>query len=149
MPTFSKLFQDEIRRLARKEIKPELDRMKQENTEMRRALASLKKQVLSVEKASRARRPHPAHAEQPAEAGKQDRPAGRARITSHTVRTMRQRLGLTQADVGRLVGVSGQSVYQWERRDGRLQLRHATREAIAQAKGMGVREARAKLQQSD
>lgn len=36
-------------------------------------------------------------------------------------------MGLTQDDFGKLLGISSQNVYQWERKDGPLRVREATK----------------------
>ena len=55
----------------------------------------------------------------------------------------REKLGLSAADFGRLVGVSGLSIYNWEK--GRVRPRAKQLEALASVRGMGVREARQQL----
>ncbi|MBI2433048.1 MAG: helix-turn-helix domain-containing protein [Candidatus Hydrogenedentes bacterium] len=148
MPNFVKLFQDEVRRLARKESKGELGRLRKENLELRKALSNLKRKTASVEKQlSALARSAGAAAGSLAESEEEPAAGERARISANTIRTLRQKLGLTQAEFAKLLGVSGQSVYQWERQDGRLKLRRATRRAVVEAKGMGVRQARARLQE--
>jgi DNA-binding XRE family transcriptional regulator len=61
------------------------------------------------------------------------------------VRSLRGRLGLSQSDLAVLLGVTGQSVYQWERKGGSLKLREKTKTALQRARQMGKREARAEL----
>lgn len=150
MANFGKQFQEEVRRLARKETKDDIQRLQREQVELRRMVSLLKKRLSALEQKT-ARLGRSAADKAPRNAPAEELPAegaDRARISSRTVRTLRQKLGLTQAEFARLVGVSGQSVYQWERQDGRLQLRHATRKAIVEAKKLGVREARARLEES-
>jgi len=144
---FTRQFQEEVRRLVRKETREDLERLRREASESRRALNTLKRQVEGLERAHRqARGGEGPQAAAKEAARKEAAPAvARVRITAQTVRALRQKLRLTQAEFGRLLGVSGQSVYQWERQEGRLQLRRATQEAIIAAKGMGVREARTRL----
>jgi cell division protein FtsB len=57
-------------------------------------------------------------------------------ISGQAIRRLRRRLGLSQEAFGRLVGVSGQSVYYWERRQGALRLRHNSRRAILELQNM-------------
>lgn len=144
MPNFNKMFQDEVRRLAKKEFKAALDAMRKDLIETRRAVSQLKHKVESLKKENKR---GAAKASLPAgetHEGAEDK--DRARISSKTIRTMREKLGLTQVEFGKLLNVSGQSVYQWERRDGRLKLRNATRKAVLELKGLGVREARKRLE---
>ena len=57
----------------------------------------------------------------------------------------RKRLGLSAADFGKLLGVSGQSIYKWE--PGEVKPRRAQLEAIAAIRTLGKREALARLEQ--
>ncbi len=145
MPNFNKLFQEEVRRLARKEFKASLENVRKDLVETRRAVSQLRKTVASLQKENKR------IAEKAVKGGLQRAPEetkekDRARISSKTIRTMRERLGLTQVEMGKLLGVSSQSVYQWERRGGRLRLRNATRKAVLELKTIGVREARRRLE---
>jgi len=150
MTGIAKLVQEEIRRLARRETKPELERLKKECSELRRSVAQLNQRLHAVERNGNASVPE---ASEGSENG--DGPAplevvvAPPSITAGMVKALRTKLRLTQAEFGRLVGVSGQSVYQWERRSGPLQLRRATRHALLRVKAMGVREARTLLLEKD
>ena len=70
----------------------------------------------------------------------------KARITAKMIQSIRSRLGLSQDAFARLVGVSQQSVYQWERAKGRLKFRGDTKQRIVAVRMMGKREARAELE---
>ena len=70
---------------------------------------------------------------------------GRLRISGKGVRSLRQKLGLSQEAFAKLVGVSPNCVYQWESKPGMLRLRANTRAAVLAARGLGAREAKAKL----
>ena len=52
---------------------------------------------------------------------------------------------MSQAELAELVGVSEQSVYMWEQRDGPLKLRDTSKSALLDLREIGVREARARL----
>ena len=67
-------------------------------------------------------------------------PEGRFWITGQGVRTLRKRLGLTQAVFGKLVGVTPNAVVLWERKDGKIGLRKATAGRLQEIKGKGKRE---------
>jgi len=69
----------------------------------------------------------------------------RIRPTGPMVRGLRQRLGLTQIELAKLIGVSGLSVSHWELSPGRIRLRQRTLEALAKVKVMGKRAAKAAL----
>ena len=69
----------------------------------------------------------------------------KARFTSTTIRSLRTRLGLSQAAFAKLAGVTTHAVYLWETKEGPLNLRDKTKAAILSIKGMGAREAKEKL----
>ena len=59
------------------------------------------------------------------------------------LRSHRRRLGLSAADCGRLLGVSGQSVYLWE--SGKARPRAGALPAIAELRAMGKKQAAERL----
>jgi transcriptional regulator with XRE-family HTH domain len=61
------------------------------------------------------------------------------------MRSQRERLGLSQADFGNLLGVSAQSVYNWEH--GETRPRDEQIAKIAALRAVGKREAGARLKQ--
>lgn len=132
MPNYSKLFQDEVRRLARKEIKDDLARVKKENVELRRMLSNAKKQLQTLEQGFKrlAKSPRGAAAAGAAAQDSGDDSADRKRISSKTIQKLRTRLGLTQAEFAKLIGVTGQSVYQWEHKNGQLTFRGGAKERV-------------------
>ena len=72
-------------------------------------------------------------------------PGGKQRRFSATrFASQRRKLGLSAADFGALLGVSGQSVYKWEHGEARPRARQL--EAIAELRGIGKREAAARLE---
>ena len=73
------------------------------------------------------------------------RPAlDKARFSARSVKAQRDRLGLSALDYGRLVGVSAKSIYDWEQ--GTTRPRSAQRAALSALRGIGKREAMAKLE---
>lgn len=145
MPNFNKLFQEEVRRLAKKETKDELARLTKSNVELRRSLSDLKKKFADLQKAVRAGGSGGKAARETTEEAEGGEGPDRTRISSKTIRTLRQRLGLTQAEFAKLVGVTGQSIYQWESKEGQLRFRGGAKERINAVKSIGAREARKRL----
>ena len=142
MSTFAKSFKDEVTRLARKEAKAAVTPIKKPSGSNRKSIADLKRRVASLEKECRrlggllAKVPQPKT--EPAEGQK-------ARITAKGMRSLRRKLGLTGADFAKLLGVSMMAVYQWERKNGPLRVREATRAAILSVRDLGAREAKERL----
>jgi transcriptional regulator with XRE-family HTH domain len=60
------------------------------------------------------------------------------------LRSHRDRLGLSAEQYGRLAGVSAQTIYSWER--GTSTPRARQRASLAEVRGLGKREARARLE---
>jgi DNA-binding transcriptional regulator YiaG len=67
-----------------------------------------------------------------------DEAATAARLSAGLIRKLRTRLGLSQAALGRLVGVSGAAVVEWER--GRAKPSGERRKAVVALRGLGRRE---------
>lgn len=139
MPNLAAVLKAEIARVARKELRGELEPLKRANANHRALIASLRKRVDDLERELRKARRSSQEPQEQAEEG----PALRFRaggLASH-----RKRLGLSAADFGRLVGVTGQTIYKWEA--GQARPRRGQLGAIAAVRSMGRREALAKLEQ--
>jgi DNA-binding transcriptional regulator YiaG len=65
------------------------------------------------------------------------------RFTARGVRTQRDRLGMSAENFGKLLGVSSQAIYNWER--GTARPRSALLAKLAFLRGIGKREALARL----
>ncbi|WP_299793026.1 helix-turn-helix transcriptional regulator [Ramlibacter sp.] len=132
----------EISRVARKEIRSELADLKRANSQHRAHIAALRRQVEGMERAlmqvSKAQRNVDGSS---ASSGSAEPAALRFRASG--LASHRKRLGLSAADFGKLIGVSGQSVYKWE--TGEVKPRRAQLELIAAIRKIGRREAVARL----
>jgi DNA-binding transcriptional regulator YiaG len=144
MTTLAIALKDEIRRLARKEIKAQTGRTVKAVAQFRREIARLKRQLREQEKKiarleSRANRP----ATSPATA---ENKVG-ARFTARSVRAQRRRTGLSAADYAKLVGVAPLTIYNWEQ--GKSRPRSEQFATLVSLRGIGKREAEAKLAAED
>jgi DNA-binding transcriptional regulator YiaG len=140
MPNIAHVLKEEIRRLARKEIRSEVRPLRKEKAQMRRYVAALKRRAAALEREiKRLYRVAPTPAAPP-------ETAKRSWITSRGIRSLRRRMRLSQKQFAKLTGVSGQAVYQWERRGRKLDLRKRTQAAIAAVRHLGAREARRRLE---
>jgi len=146
MPNIAKVLKDEIQRLARKEVKSPVGKLRKDTVSLKRAVAGLKRQIAQLLRDAR----HLMAAEATrAKVQPQAAPeaAEKLRFTAKGIRALRQKLKLSQADFARLVGVTPLAVYQWERKpSGRLRLHETTRQALTGIRGIGVREARKRLE---
>lgn len=139
MSNFSSVLKGEIARVARKEIKNAADPLRKANASYRRDIAELKRQLAALQKEFRALSKVP-RASAPAAA----ETAGNTRFSAKGLKSLRARLGLSAADLGRLVQASGQSVYNWEA--GKAAPRASQRAALASVRGLGKREAAKRLE---
>jgi DNA-binding transcriptional regulator YiaG len=137
-----KELQLEITRMARKEIKKELDPVKRVNAAQRGYIADLRKDITELQKeVSRLKK----------ETGKivpvaVEEPEGRFWISGKGVVSLRKRLQLTQAELAVLADVSTQSVVKWEKVDGKIPFRQEkTAARMQQIRGMNKTEAWAAL----
>ena len=138
MANIGTVLKAEISRLARKEVRTEVEALRKASTAYRREIAELKRRVAQLErglkKTSKALPAEPAVAAE----------STRLRVTAPGLRTLRTKLGLSAADFGKLAGVSGQSIYHWEQ--GKSVPRKSQLPKLASLRGLGKKEARARLE---
>jgi DNA-binding transcriptional regulator YiaG len=142
MPNIATAFREEILRLARKEIRMQTSVLKKASAQYRRDIAELKRRIAELQRKvslleKQARKELSA---QPAEVDIEQ-----VRFSAKGLRSHRQRLGLSAADYGKLIGVTGQTIYSWERETSRPRRQQVAR--IAALRHLGKREARGRLEQ--
>lgn len=145
MPNIAKILKEEIQRLARKEVKGATANLHRDNVVLKRAVSNLKRRLASMERTNKqllkyARK----HQAEGGEINEGD--VDKSRITAKMIRSIRAKLNLSQAELAALLGVSGQSVYQWEHKEGRLTFRGSTRAAIVALRKMNRKEAQKRLE---
>jgi len=140
MPNIATVLKEEIRRLARKEAKAQVAALKKASAHQRKDIAALKRQLTAQQRANA----------KLAKAISNGRAAAPATTTGTTprfsptwLRAHRAKLGLSAADYARLVGVSGLTIYNWEK--GQNKPRAAQLEKLAEVRGLGKREAIARI----
>jgi DNA-binding transcriptional regulator YiaG len=145
MPNIAKVLREEIQRLAKRQVKGELSSLKRDNVRLKKSVAELRRQIAALDATSRelAKKVTPVVASKEIEAAAEQ--AARLRPTSKSLKKLRSRLGLTQAQFGQLLGVSGQAVVQWGTKGGRVRMRKTTLAALARIQNIGKREARRRL----
>lgn len=140
MPNIATLLKDEIIRLARKELRKELEGMRTASAQYRSDIAALKRRVADLEKqASRAARKSTGTAV----AQISEESLTKIRFRAKGLATHRQRLGLSAAEAGVILGVSAQTVYNWEAEKSKP--RQSQLAAIAMFRKMGKRQAKGEL----
>jgi DNA-binding XRE family transcriptional regulator len=139
VPNIATAFREEIQRISRKEIRTQTESHKKAIAQYRRDIAALKRQVSMLERQLKvvSRRAPSLASVSPATGAK-------LRFVAKGLKSHRVRLGLSAADFGKLVGVSGKSVYGWE--SGSSIPRREQLAKIAAARMLGKREAARRLQ---
>lgn len=139
MVNFAVLLKAEITRLARKEVRSEIQSLKSASAQYRTDIAALKRQVALLERSVAKLATHVASAK----ATSTEEASGRVRFSVKGFASLRTRLGLSGPEMAKLLGVSVQSVYHWEA--GKSKPRQAQLASIAALRSMGKRAAAAKL----
>jgi DNA-binding transcriptional regulator YiaG len=141
MANITSVLNDQIRRLARREINNQSRVVRRLTAQHRRDIAALKREVASLQKtvAFLERQEKRRVASAPATPSKLEG----IRFRADGLRSHRQRLGISAEDYGRLVGASGLSVYHWE--SGKVRPRREQVAKLAGVRGLGKREAMKRL----
>lgn len=141
MSTFANQLKSEISRLAKKEVRAETQALKKASAAYRGEIAALKRRISGLE----------------AQIKKMGKGTGRAKVveiaeveSTSSLRfrvagfaALRKKLGISAAEMGKLLGVSAQSVYHWE--TGKTKPRAGQLAAIAALRKIGKRAVTAKL----
>ena len=132
---------NEITRLAKKAIRADTSVLRRSSAQHRRDIAELKRQVAELtrkvallEKAAWTSAP-----------GAKDVDLENTRFSAKGLASHRKRLGLSGAEFAQLVGVSTQSLYNWE--SGKTRPREEQMRAIVALRGLSKKEAVARLEQ--
>lgn len=141
MPNIASVLKAEIGRVARKELRAETEGLKKTVASQRSEIAGLKRRLQDLEKTVKGlgRTAAPKAQSKPETEGD----PGGLRFRAAGMAANRKRLGLSAADFGALIGVSGQTVYLWE--SGKAKPRGKNLQAVAELRGLGKREAAARL----
>lgn len=141
MANLTRVLHDEIRRLARREIRAHLGPIKEavgkrrhEIAELKRAVRQLQEQVSHLQ--SQEGKPLPAVRIPETE-------MEGVRFSPRSVRAHRKRLKLSADDYAKLVGVSMQTIYHWEQ--GKSRPRKSQMAALVAVRKIGRREALKRL----
>jgi DNA-binding transcriptional regulator YiaG len=143
VPNLGALLKEEFVRLSRREIRKQTAGLQKTSASYRRDIAAAKRRLAVLERAFKQAektiaRATPASASAPA--------AAQMRFVAKGFKSLRQRLGLSAAQIGKLLGVSEQSIYNWESK--KATPRRSQLPAIAELRGLGKREAMSRLSAS-
>ena len=144
MPNIMSALKSEIVRLSRKEAKQVVAPVQRASANYRGLIAGLRKRIDALQNEVAALRRAAPKAEKALAAAQA--PEGRFWISGKGVKALRKRMGLTQAQFGKLAGVSVPTVIKWEGSHGKAPIRRkATMARLQELKGKGKREVAAML----
>ncbi|MCK5114859.1 MAG: hypothetical protein KAR11_08880 [Phycisphaerae bacterium] len=139
MANIAQVLKEEIARISRKEAKKLTQKLQKDNARLKRDVADLKRRVADLERMNK-KLVKVTEADSKIAAPSEEE-VQKLRPTGAMIGRLRDKLNLTQGDLGILLEVTGQSVYQWERKGGKLRLRDAALANLAKVRKMGRREA--------
>jgi DNA-binding transcriptional regulator YiaG len=143
MTELAKVMRAEITRLARREARGLVAPASRSAAVARRDLAALKRRITDLERELAAvRKASPTSSGAAVNAGPQV-----IRYSVKGVRAQRGRFGMSANDFGKLLGVSSQTIYNWEQ--GAARPRPALVQKLAALRGLSKREAVARARALD
>ena len=143
MPNIGTVLKSEISRIARREVRAETLQLKKQSAHYRSQIASLKRQVAALDRQLRTGSNHRKAVTAASEV--EESAADGLRFRSKGFAVHRRRLGLSAAQAGALLGVSGQSIYHWEA--GKAKPRASQMPAIAALRKLSKTQAAAAVAQ--
>ena len=143
MPNIALVLRQEIMRLARKEVRAQtssarksLTQLRAANAELKRETSSLRTKLARLERRTSSDAGRKPSAEEPR----------KMRFNAKGLATHRTKLGISAADYGKLVGVTGQTIYKWEQGGARPRMSQLA--ALSSVRGIGKRAAMTRLEGS-
>ncbi len=147
MPSLAALLKEEIGRIARQEVQAQMRDVKKIMREQSDALARLEKKIGPTKTKAKAKATTAAAAADQPTARVHKAPAGpkekQPRIAAATIKKHRKRLKLSQAELGKLLNVSTNTVLRWEAGSSKPRSKHLPQ--LAQLRSMSMRELKKKL----
>ncbi len=142
MPNVQSVLRQEIQRLARKEVRSELEATKRAVAQHRREIAVVKRRNTTLERTvsylqsreTKRLRAGPSKAE----------PPPGTRFSVRSLKAQRRTSGLSQDDYASLVGVSSSTIYNWESGSTKPSGKHLA--TLVSLRGIGKREATKRME---
>lgn len=145
MANLNHVLNEHIRRLARREITGHIKAIRKTMAQYRRDIVALKRQVDQLQKTiNRLDQQCPPR---PADTSAAPPKVEGIRFRADGLKSHRTKLGLSAKEYGRLVGVSGLTIYNWE--NGKTRPRSQQLANLATVRGIGKREAMKRLGTTD
>ena len=130
------VLREEIQRLARKEIRQQVDPLRKENRELKRRLVKLERLAKPITR--ELKKEKEAKLERLADLRASEEEVKSARINPEWVVNLRSKLNLSQAELAQLIGISVSGVRTWEY--GSSSPTGARREALVALRKLGRRD---------
>jgi DNA-binding transcriptional regulator YiaG len=147
MSTLAQTIKDEIRRISRREIGLALSHFRRDHIALKKRLAEQKSRISAIEKENKelSKKLAAVGQGQRIEAGSEPE-AEQIAVYARGIRSLRRRLGLSQIDLAKLVGMNRISIAHWEKKSGKITIRKPeVRKTLTELKGMKKAEAAARL----
>jgi DNA-binding transcriptional regulator YiaG len=143
MPNLGSVLKLEIARLAKRSTKQQFAALAKANATYRHDIAALKREVAELQRRMKKLDRSAAKTTGVVEAADESTPR---RFSAKGLKSHRARLGLSAMDFGHLVGVAGQTIYNWE--SGSTVPRSTQLERLAAVRKLGKRAVAAQLAES-
>jgi DNA-binding transcriptional regulator YiaG len=140
MPDIKQILNDEIRRLARKEIKVFTESLYKQLGEQKKMIAGLKKEIAELKKSLPEKSVTDDVTVVP-----QENKNKKLRLNANGIVKVRMKLGISQVDFAALLGVSGHTVSLWE--SGKSVPRAGAKVAICALRDIGKKELKLRLKE--
>jgi len=111
MTNIASVLKSEIARIARKEVRTEVDSLKKASSQHRSAIAQLRRHMSELEKKLKQSK---RSVETTSRGVPSESTAPSRRFSANRLATHRAKLGLSAVAYGKLVGMSGATIYLWE-----------------------------------
>jgi DNA-binding transcriptional regulator YiaG len=142
VPNLQAVLRQEIQRLARREVRSELEATKKAVSKHRHDIAELKRRNTDLERKvsylesreSKRLKARPSKA----------KPPKGTRFSVRSLKAQRAKSGLSQGDYAKLVGVSASTIYNWESGTAKPTPKHLA--TLVSLRGLGKREAQKRLE---
>lgn len=140
MPNFASVLKAEIARIARKEVRAEIEGLKKTNSQHRSAIAELRRELAALQKQLKL-----ANRERASSVAKEQAIDRKYRFSASRLAAHRNKLDLSAVAYGSLIGMSGATIYLWEQ--GKARPRPEQVQRLGLVKKMTRREILERLQQ--
>lgn len=140
MSSFSTAFNDEIKRIARRELKPDVTSIRTTTTSNKHEIVALRKRVKELE--SMVLKLVKTQLKHGPESAAKVLTAKQTRWSAEGFAKLRKRLKVSAAQMGKILGVSSATVYHWENADSEVRPRPQNMPKILAARRLSPAKAR-------